>query len=139
VGDVGKAGVAIDSVLDMQTLFGGIPLDKVSGSMTMNGRGLAVMAFYICAHLNRAASSRISPHDSERYLKNLCCGNTYIYPPAPSMRIIGDIFTYTSKNMPSLTVFDFGYHMQEAARPHLERLTRSPTDWSTSARALKPD
>jgi methylmalonyl-CoA mutase len=116
VGDVGKAGVAIDSVLDMQTLFGGIPLDKVSVSMTMNGAVLPVMAFYICAALEQGAKlADLSGTIQNDVLKEFMVRNTYIYPPAPSMKIIGDIFTYTSKNMPKFNSISIsGYHMQEA-------------------------
>ncbi|HTO02373.1 MAG TPA: methylmalonyl-CoA mutase [Opitutus sp.] len=116
VGDVGKAGVAIDSVLDMQTLFGGIPLDKVSVSMTMNGAVLPVMAFYICAALEQGARlSDLSGTIQNDILKEFMVRNTYIYPPTPSMKIIADIFTYTSRNMPKFNSISIsGYHMQEA-------------------------
>jgi methylmalonyl-CoA mutase len=116
VGDVGKAGVAIDSVLDMQTLFGGIPLDKVSVSMTMNGAVLPVMAFYICAALEQGAKlSDLSGTIQNDILKEFMVRNTYIYPPTPSMKIIADIFAYTSKNMPKFNSISIsGYHMQEA-------------------------
>jgi methylmalonyl-CoA mutase len=116
VGDVGKAGVAIDSILDMQTLFGGIPLDKVSVSMTMNGAVLPVMAFYISAALEQGCKmSDLSGTIQNDILKEFMVRNTYIYPPAPSMRIIADIFAYTSKNMPKFNSISIsGYHMQEA-------------------------
>ncbi|MBI5380939.1 MAG: methylmalonyl-CoA mutase [Opitutae bacterium] len=116
VGDVGKAGVAIDSVLDMQTLFGGIPLDKVSVSMTMNGAVLPVMAFYICAALEQGAKlADLSGTIQNDILKEFMVRNTYIYPPTPSMKIIADIFAYTSKNMPKFNSISIsGYHMQEA-------------------------
>ncbi|MDR1011070.1 MAG: methylmalonyl-CoA mutase [Opitutaceae bacterium] len=116
VGDVGKAGVAIDSVLDMQTLFGGIPLDKVSVSMTMNGAVLPVMAFYICAALEQGVKlEQLSGTIQNDILKEFMVRNTYIYPPAPSMKIIADIFEYTSKNMPKFNSISIsGYHMQEA-------------------------
>ena len=116
VGDVGKAGVAIDSVLDMQTLFGGIPLDKVSVSMTMNGAVLPVMAFYICAALEQGAKlADLSGTIQNDILKEFMVRNTYIYPPTPSMKIIGDIFTYTSRHMPKFNSISIsGYHMQEA-------------------------
>ncbi|MEO6006360.1 MAG: methylmalonyl-CoA mutase [Opitutus sp.] len=116
VGDVGKAGVAIDSVVDMQTLFDGIPLDKVSVSMTMNGAVLPILAFYICAALEQgAALADLSGTIQNDILKEFMVRNTYIYPPAPSMRIIADIFTYTSKRMPKFNSISIsGYHMQEA-------------------------
>jgi methylmalonyl-CoA mutase len=116
VGDVGKAGVAIDSVLDMQILFRDIPLDKVSVSMTMNGAVLPVMAFYICAALEQGAKlSDLSGTIQNDILKEFMVRNTYIYPPAPSMRIIADIFAYTSRNMPKFNSISIsGYHMQEA-------------------------
>ncbi|HYD83511.1 MAG TPA: methylmalonyl-CoA mutase family protein, partial [Opitutus sp.] len=116
VGDVGKAGVAIDSVLDMQTLFGGIPLDKVSVSMTMNGAVLPVMAFYIGAALEQGAKlSDLSGTIQNDILKEFMVRNTYIYPPTPSMKIIADIFAYTSTKMPKFNSISIsGYHMQEA-------------------------
>ncbi len=116
VGDVGKAGVAIDSVLDMQVLFRDIPLDKVSVSMTMNGAVLPVMAFYICAALEQGAKlSDLSGTIQNDILKEFMVRNTYIYPPAPSMRIIADIFAYTSRHMPKFNSISIsGYHMQEA-------------------------
>ncbi len=116
VGDVGKAGVAIDSVLDMQTLFGGIPLDRVSVSMTMNGAVLPVMAFYIAAALEQGCKIEdLSGTIQNDILKEFMVRNTYIYPPTPSMRIIADIFAYTSRKMPKFNSISIsGYHMQEA-------------------------
>ncbi len=116
VSDVGKAGVAIDSILDMQTLFGGIPLDKVSVSMTMNGAVLPVMAFYICAALEQGAKlSDLSGTIQNDILKEFMVRNTYIYPPTPSMKIIADIFAFTSTKMPKFNSISIsGYHMQEA-------------------------
>ena len=116
VSDVGKAGVAIDSILDMQTLFGGIPLDKVSVSMTMNGAVLPVLAFYIVAALEQGAKlEQLSGTIQNDILKEFMVRNTYIYPPTPSMKIIADIFEYTSKNMPKFNSISIsGYHMQEA-------------------------
>jgi methylmalonyl-CoA mutase len=116
VGDVGKAGVAIDSVLDMQTLFAGIPLDKVSVSMTMNGAVLPVLAFYIGAALEQGARlADLAGTIQNDILKEFMVRNTYIYPPAPSMRIIADIFAYTSRHMPKFNSISIsGYHMQEA-------------------------
>jgi len=116
VGDVGKAGVAIDSVEDMKILFDGIPLDKMSVSMTMNGAVLPIMAFYIVA----AEAQGVKPEQlagtiQNDILKEFMVRNTYIYPPAPSMQIIADIFEYTSKNMPRFNSISIsGYHMQEA-------------------------
>lgn len=116
VGDVGKAGVAVDSILDMQTLFAGIPLDKVSVSMTMNGAVLPVMAFYIVAALEQGVKlDQLSGTIQNDILKEFMVRNTYIYPPEPSMRIIADIFSYTSRNMPKFNSISIsGYHMQEA-------------------------
>jgi methylmalonyl-CoA mutase len=116
VGDVGKAGVAIDSVEDMKILFDQIPLDKMSVSMTMNGAVLPIMAFYIVA----AEEQGVSPKDlagtiQNDILKEFMVRNTYIYPPTPSMKIVGDIFEFTSKNMPKFNSISIsGYHMQEA-------------------------
>lgn len=116
VGDVGKAGVAIDSILDMQTLFKDIPLNKVSVSMTMNGAVLPVMAFYICAALEQGAKlEELSGTIQNDILKEFMVRNTYIYPPTPSMKIIADIFSYTSRKMPKFNSISIsGYHMQEA-------------------------
>ncbi|MBN1597490.1 MAG: methylmalonyl-CoA mutase [Bacteroidales bacterium] len=116
VGDVGKAGVAIDSILDMKILFDQIPLNKMSVSMTMNGAVLPVMAFYIVAGLEQGASlEELSGTIQNDILKEFMVRNTYIYPPEMSMRIIADIFEYTSKNMPKFNSISIsGYHMQEA-------------------------
>jgi len=116
VGDVGKAGVAVDSILDMQMLFSGIPLDKVSVSMTMNGAVLPVMAFYICAALEQGVKlEQLSGTIQNDILKEFMVRNTYIYPPTPSIKIIADIFAYTSKYMPKFNSISIsGYHMQEA-------------------------
>ena len=115
-GDVGKAGVAVDSILDMEILFDQIPLDKMSVSMTMNGAVLPVMAFYIVAGLEQGAGlDQLSGTIQNDILKEFMVRNTYIYPPQPSMRIIADIFEYTSKNMPRFNSISIsGYHMQEA-------------------------
>ncbi|WP_299129291.1 methylmalonyl-CoA mutase [uncultured Winogradskyella sp.] len=116
IGDVGKAGVAIDSVEDMKILFNQIPLDKMSVSMTMNGAVLPIMAFYIVA----AEEQGIKPEQlagtiQNDILKEFMVRNTYIYPPTPSMKIISDIFEYTSKHMPRFNSISIsGYHMQEA-------------------------
>ncbi len=116
VGDVGKAGVAVDSILDMETLFSRIPLDKISVSMTMNGAVLPVLAFYIVAALEQGASlEQLSGTIQNDILKEYMVRNTYIYPPEPSMRIIADIFSYTSQRMPKFNSISIsGYHMQEA-------------------------
>jgi methylmalonyl-CoA mutase len=115
-GDVGKAGVAIDSVEDMKILFDEIPLDKVSVSMTMNGAVLPVLAGYIVAAEEQGvAQAQLSGTIQNDILKEFMVRNTYIYPPAPSMRIIGDIIGYTAKNMPKFNSISIsGYHMQEA-------------------------
>ncbi|MEM8764031.1 MAG: methylmalonyl-CoA mutase [Bacteroidota bacterium] len=116
IGDVGKAGVAIDSVEDMKVLFDGIPLDKMSVSMTMNGAVLPVMAFYIVA----AEEQGVAPHQlagtiQNDILKEFMVRNTYIYPPSPSIQIIADIFEYTSQYMPKFNSISIsGYHMHEA-------------------------
>ena len=122
-GDVGKAGVAIDSVLDMKILFDQIPLDKMSVSMTMNGAVIPILAFFIVA----AEEQGVKPHQlngtiQNDILKEFMVRNTYIYPPAPSMRIVADIFAYTSKHMPKFNSISIsGYHMHEAGAPaHLE-------------------
>ncbi|MBL7873958.1 MAG: methylmalonyl-CoA mutase [Cyclobacteriaceae bacterium] len=118
-GDVGKAGVAIDSVLDMKILFDQIPLDKMSVSMTMNGAVLPIMAFYIVA----AEEQGVKPHQlngtiQNDILKEFMVRNTYIYPPAPSMRIVSDIFSYCSRYMPRFNSISIsGYHMHEAGAP----------------------
>jgi len=116
VGDVGKAGVAIDSILDMNVLFDGIPLNKMSVSMTMNGAVLPVMAFYIVAGLEQGAKlEELSGTIQNDILKEFMVRNTYIYPPEFSMKIIADIFEYTSQKMPKFNSISIsGYHMQEA-------------------------
>jgi methylmalonyl-CoA mutase len=115
-GDVGKAGVAIDSVEDMKILFNGIPLDKVSVSMTMNGAVLPVLAGYVVAAEEQGvAQDKLSGTIQNDILKEFMVRNTYIFPPEPSMRIIGDIIEYTAKNMPKFNSISIsGYHMQEA-------------------------
>ncbi|HBG87307.1 MAG TPA: methylmalonyl-CoA mutase [Marinilabiliaceae bacterium] len=116
VGDVGKAGVAIDSILDMKVLFDGIPLDKMSVSMTMNGAVLPVLAFYIVAGLEQGCKLEdMAGTIQNDILKEFMVRNTYIYPPEFSMKIIADIFEYTSKYMPKFNSISIsGYHMQEA-------------------------
>lgn len=115
-GDVGKAGVAIDSVEDMKILFDQIPLDKMSVSMTMNGAVLPIMAFYIVAAEEQGVTpEQLSGTIQNDILKEFMVRNTYIYPPSPSMKIVSDIFEYTSKNMPKFNSISIsGYHMQEA-------------------------
>jgi methylmalonyl-CoA mutase len=116
IGDVGKAGVAIDSIEDMKLLFDQIPLDEMSVSMTMNGAVLPIMAFYIAsAHEQGVDSAQLSGTIQNDILKEFMVRNTYIYPPAPSMRIIADIFAYTSAHMPKFNSISIsGYHMHEA-------------------------
>jgi methylmalonyl-CoA mutase len=115
-GDVGKAGVAIDSILDMKILFDDIPLDKMSVSMTMNGAVLPILAFYIVAGLEQGVRlDQLTGTIQNDILKEFMVRNTYIYPPEFSMRIIADIFAYTAKNMPRFNSISIsGYHMQEA-------------------------
>jgi methylmalonyl-CoA mutase len=115
-GDVGMAGVAIDSILDMQTLFGGIPLDQMSVSMTMNGAVLPILALYIVAAEEQGVSrAKLSGTIQNDILKEFMVRNTYIYPPDPSMRIISDIFAYTAAETPKFNSISIsGYHMQEA-------------------------
>ena len=115
-GDVGKAGVAIDSILDMKILFDQIPLDKMSVSMTMNGAAIPIMALYIVAAEEQGVKpSQLSGTIQNDILKEFMVRNTYIYPPLPSMKIIADIFRYTSRNMPRFNSISIsGYHMQEA-------------------------
>jgi methylmalonyl-CoA mutase len=116
IGDVGKAGVAIDSVEDMKILFDQIPLDEMSVSMTMNGAVIPIMAFYIVAAEEQGVGpEKLSGTIQNDILKEFMVRNTYIYPPSPSMRIIADIFSYTSRNMPKFNSISIsGYHMQEA-------------------------
>ena len=123
VGDVGKAGVAIDTVEDMKRLFDQIPLDQMSVSMTMNGAVLPVMAFYIVAAEEQGvAPAQLSGTIQNDIRKEFMVRNTYIYPPEPSMRIVGDIFAYTSRHMPRFNSISIsGYHMHEAGAPaHIE-------------------
>ena len=116
MGDVGKAGVAVDSILDMEILFSGIPLDQMSVSMTMNGAVLPIMAFYILAAEEQGVDKKVLAGTIQNdILKEFMVRNTYIYPPTASMRIIGDIFAYTSQYMPKFNSISIsGYHMQEA-------------------------
>ncbi|MEP2237580.1 MAG: methylmalonyl-CoA mutase [Maribacter sp.] len=123
VGDVGKAGVAIDTVEDMKVLFDGIPLNEMSVSMTMNGAVLPIMAFYIVAAEEQGVSlDKLAGTIQNDILKEFMVRNTYIYPPKPSMQLVADIFEYTSKHMPKFNSISIsGYHMHEAGAPaHLE-------------------
>ena len=115
-GDVGMAGVAIDSILDMRQLFDGIPLDKMSVSMTMNGAVLPILALYVVAAEEQGvAPNQLAGTIQNDILKEFMVRNTYIYPPTPSMRIISDIFAFTSQEMPRFNSISIsGYHMQEA-------------------------
>ena len=137
VGDVGKAGVAIDSVEDMKILFDGIPLDKMSVSMTMNGAVLPVLAGYIVAAEEQGVSQdQLSGTIQNDILKEFMVRNTYIYPPAPSMRIIADIIEYTSKNMPKFNSISIsGYHMQEAGATAVQELAFTLADGLEYVRA----
>ena len=116
IGDVGMAGVSVCSILDMRILFDRIPMDKISVSMTMNGAVLPVLALYIIAAEEQGVKpEQLSGTIQNDILKEFMVRNTYIYPPAPSMRIVGDIFAYTSKHMPLFNSISIsGYHMQEA-------------------------
>jgi methylmalonyl-CoA mutase len=121
--DVGKAGVAIDSVLDMKILFDQIPLDQMSVSMTMNGAVIPILAFYIVAAEEQGVKqSQLTGTIQNDILKEFMVRNTYIYPPGPSMRIVADIFAYCSENMPRFNSISIsGYHMHEAGAPaHIE-------------------
>ncbi|RZM00870.1 MAG: methylmalonyl-CoA mutase, partial [Sphingomonas sp.] len=115
-GDVGKAGVAIDSVEDMKILFDGIPLDQMSVSMTMNGAVIPILAFFIVAGEEQGVERRLLDGTIQNdILKEFMVRNTYIYPPEPSMKIIGDIIEYTAQHMPRFNSISIsGYHMQEA-------------------------
>jgi methylmalonyl-CoA mutase cobalamin-binding domain/chain len=146
VGDVGKAGVAIDSVEDMKVLFDGIPLDKMSVSMTMNGAVLPVLAGYIVAAEEQGvAMEKLSGTIQNDILKEFMVRNTYIYPPAPSMRIVADIIDFTSKNRPRFNSISIsGYHMQEAGATAVQELAFTLADGleyvrTALARGLKID
>ncbi|WP_435625834.1 methylmalonyl-CoA mutase [Flagellimonas sp.] len=130
VGDVGKAGVAIDSVEDMKILFDGIPLDKMSVSMTMNGAVLPVMAFYIVAAEEQGVSmEKLAGTIQNDILKEFMVRNTYIYPPMPSMQIVADIFEFTSQHMPKFNSISIsGYHMHEAGAPAAMELAYTLAD-----------
>ncbi|MGX7893949.1 methylmalonyl-CoA mutase [Tsuneonella sp. HG222] len=130
VGDVGKAGVAIDTVEDMEILFSGIPLDTMSVSMTMNGAVIPVMSFYIVAAKKQGVSAeQLSGTIQNDILKEFMVRNTYIYPPAPSMRIVSDIIAYTSANMPKFNSISIsGYHMHEAGATAVQELAFTIAD-----------
>lgn len=137
VGDVGKAGVAIDSVEDMKILFDGIPLDEMSVSMTMNGAVIPTMANYIVAAEEQGVSpDKLAGTIQNDILKEFMVRNTYIYPPAPSMRIISDIIGYCSANMPKFnTISISGYHMQEAGATQVQELAFTLADGKQYVRA----
>ncbi|MBN8531369.1 MAG: methylmalonyl-CoA mutase [Alphaproteobacteria bacterium] len=130
VGDVGKAGVAIDSVEDMKILFDGIPLNEMSVSMTMNGAVLPILAMYIVAGLEQGATlDQLSGTIQNDILKEFMVRNTYIYPPEPSMRIVADIIEYTAKNMPKFNSISIsGYHMHEAGATAVQELAYTIAD-----------
>ncbi len=137
VGDVGKAGVAVDSVEDMKILFDGIPLDKMSVSMTMNGAVLPVMAMYIVAAEEQGVPlAQLAGTLQNDILKEFMVRNTYIYPPEPSMRIVADIIGYTSREMPRFnSVSISGYHMQEAGATCVQELAYTLADGLQYVRA----
>jgi methylmalonyl-CoA mutase len=136
VGDVGKAGVAIDTVEDMEILFSGIPLNEMSVSMTMNGAVLPVLAFYIvAAEKQGVGQERLSGTIQNDILKEFMVRNTYIYPPAPSMRIVSDIIAYTSAHMPRFNSISIsGYHMHEAGATAVQELAFTIADGKEYAR-----
>ena len=137
VGDVGKAGVAIDSIADMKILFDGIPLDEISVSMTMNGAALPIMAMFITtAEEQGVAAEKLAGTLQNDILKEFMVRNTYIYPPAPSMRIVSDIIAYTSANMPRFNPISIsGYHMQEAGATCAQELAYTIADGIEYVRA----
>ncbi len=142
VGDVGKAGVAIDSVEDMTVLFDGIPLDQMSVSMTMNGAVLPVLAGFIVAGEEQGVSrAQLSGTIQNDILKEFMVRNTYIYPPEPSMRIVADIIEYTAKEMPKFNSISIsGYHMQEAGATAVQdrgRIGCSESDAPSGTKAEK--
>jgi methylmalonyl-CoA mutase len=138
-GDVGKAGVAIDTLEDMKILFDGIPLDTMSVSMTMNGAVLPVMAFYIVAAEEQGvAQAQLSGTIQNDILKEFAVRNTYIYPPAPSMRIVADIIAYTSRHMPRFNSISIsGYHMLEAGATAVQELAYTLADGMEYVRAAR--
>src|SRR6267143_366979 len=139
VGDVGKAGVAIDSVEDMKILFDGIPLDQMSVSMTMNGAVLPVLAGYIVAGEEQGfTQAQLSGTIQNDILKEFMVRNTYIYPPGPSMRIVADIIEHTAKHMPKFnTISISGYHMQEAGATLVQELAFTLADGLEYVRAAR--
>jgi methylmalonyl-CoA mutase len=139
VGDVGKAGVAIDTLEDMKILFDGIPLDEMSVSMTMNGAVLPVLAFYIVAAEEQGvAQAQLTGTIQNDILKEFAVRNTYIYPPEPSMRIVADIIAYTSANMPKFNSISIsGYHMQEAGATAVQELAFTLADGMEYVRAAR--
>jgi len=134
VGDVGKAGVAIDSVEDMKLLFDGIPLDKMSVSMTMNGAVLPVLAgFIVAAEEQGVARDKLQGTIQNDILKEFMVRNTYIYPPGPSMRIVADIIEYTARHMPKFNSISIsGYHMEEAGATSVQELAFTLADGSNT-------
>src|SRR5678810_119044 len=137
VGDVGKAGVAIDTVRDMKILFDGVPLDKMSVSMTMNGAVLPVLASFIVAGEEQGVPrAKLTGTIQNDILKEFMVRNTYIYPPAPSMRIVADIIEYTSKEMPKFNSISIsGYHMHEAGATAVQELAYTLADGLEYVRA----
>jgi methylmalonyl-CoA mutase len=137
VGDVGKAGVAIDTIDDMKILFDGIPLDQMSVSMTMNGAVIPILAFFIVAGEEQGVpQAQLDGTIQNDILKEFMVRNTYIYPPAPSMRIIADIIAYTSANMPKFNSISIsGYHMQEAGATQVQELAFTIADGREYAKA----
>src|ERR1700759_2991395 len=135
-GDVGMAGVGIDSLLDMRTLFSGIPLDEMSVSMTMNGAVLPVLAGYIVAAEEQGVpQAKLSGTIQNDILKEFMVRNTYIYPPGPSMRIVADIIEFTAKNMPKFNSISIsGYHMEEAGATSVQELAFTLADGLEYAR-----
>src|SRR5690606_3823801 len=130
VGDVGKAGVAIDSVEDMKVLFDGIPLDQMSVSMTMNGAVIPVLAMFIVAAEEQGVpQEQLEGTIQNDILKEFMVRNTYIYPPEPSMRIVGDIIAHTARHMPKFNSISIsGYHMHEAGATSLQELAYTLAD-----------
>jgi methylmalonyl-CoA mutase len=137
VGDVGKAGVAIDSVEDMKILFDGIPLDRMSVSMTMNGAVLPVLAaFIVAAEEQGVPQAKLTGTIQNDILKEFMVRNTYIYPPAPSMRIVADIIAHTARHMPKFNSISIsGYHMQEAGATAVQELAFTLADGLDYVRA----
>src|SRR5690242_11171247 len=138
LGDVGKAGVAIDSVEDMKILFDGIPLDRMTVSMTMNGAVLPVLAGYVVAAEEQGvAQEQLQGTIQNDILKEFMVRNTYIYPPEPSMRIVADIITYTAERMPKFNSISIsGYHMQEAGATAVQELAFTLADGLDYTRAV---